>query len=104
MAVMMQMLWPGIGAEEYEAARNHVNWEGDVPSGGMFHVVAVTDEGVRVTDVWESAEQFDAFVQNRLMPGVQTLGIPGEPQVEIYPVHALFTPAFERKASAAGVV
>ena len=31
MAVMMQMIWNGIGAEEYEATRKHVNWEGDVP-------------------------------------------------------------------------
>ena len=104
MAVMMQMLWPGIGAEEYEAARKHVNWEGDVPPGGMFHVVAITDDGVRVTDVWESAEQFDAFVRDRLMPGVQALGIPGEPQVEIFPAHVVFTPAYEPKRSAAGVV
>ena len=51
MAVVMQMTWDGVGAEEYEAARKHVNWEGDVPDGAMFHVVAVTDSGVRVTDV-----------------------------------------------------
>jgi hypothetical protein len=96
MAAMMQMTWHGIGAEEYEAAREHVNWEGDVPSGAMFHVMAVTDTGVRVTDVWESAEAFDAFVRDRLMPGVKTLGIPGEPQVEILPAHAVFAPGYER--------
>jgi hypothetical protein len=37
MAVIMQMTWNGIGAEEYEAARKHVKWEGDVPPGAMFH-------------------------------------------------------------------
>jgi len=46
--------------------------------------------------VWQSAESFETFVEKRLMPGVQQLGIPGEPQVGIYPVHALFTPTFER--------
>jgi len=96
MAVMMQMTWEGIGTEEYEAARNHVNWEGDVPPGAMFHVVAVTDNGVRVTDVWESAESFDAFVRDRLMPGVQELGIPGQPRVEILSAHRIFAPAFDR--------
>ena len=96
MAVMMQMTWEGIGAEEYEAARKHVNWEGDVPPGAMFHVVAVTDNGVRVTDVWESAESFDAFVRDRLMPGVQELGIPGQPRVEILSAHRIFAPAFDR--------
>ena len=97
MAVMMVMEWPGTGAEEYEAARKHVNWEGDVPQGAMFHVMAVTDSGVRVTDVWESADDFNAFAQNRLMPGVKALGIPGEPRVEILPVHAIFAPAFDRQ-------
>ena len=96
MAVMMQMTWNGIGAEEYEAARKHVNWEGDVPPGAMFHVVAVTEGGVRVTDVWESAEAFNTFVQNRLMSGVKELGIPGEPQVEMLPAHTIFAPGFDR--------
>ena len=96
MAVMMQMTWDGIGLEEYEAARKHVNWEGDVPPGAMFHVVAATDSGVRVTDVWESAEAFDAFVRDRLMPGIQELGIPREPQVEILPAHAVFNPGVDR--------
>ena len=96
MAVMMQMTWNGIGAEEYEAARKHVNWEGDVPPGALFHVMAVTDNGVRVTDVWESAEAFDAFARDRLMPGVKQLGIPGEPQVEILPAHAIFAPGYDR--------
>jgi hypothetical protein len=62
----------------------------------MFHVVAMTDNGVRVTDVWESAEAFDTFVRDRLMPGVKELGIPGEPQVEILPAHAVFAPAYAR--------
>jgi hypothetical protein len=87
MAVVMQMTWSGIGAEEYEAARKHVNWEGDVPPGAMFHVIAVADNGERVTNVWESAEAFDAFVRDRLMPGVQEVAIPGEPQLEILPAH-----------------
>ena len=94
MVVMIQMTWNGIGAEECEAAPKHVTWEGDVPSRAMFHVVAVTDDGVRVTDVWDSAEAFDAFVQDRLMPGVKELGIPGEPQAEILPAQNAFAPAY----------
>jgi hypothetical protein len=44
----------------------------------------------------ESAEAFDVFVQDRLMPGVKKLGIPGEPQVEILPAHAVFAPGYAR--------
>jgi hypothetical protein len=97
MAIMMLMEWVGIGETEYEAVRKTVNWEGDAPAGGMFHVAAVTDQGLRITDVWESAADFDAFAHDRLMPGVKALGIPGEPRVQLLPVHAIFTPAYERK-------
>lgn len=95
MPIVMIMQWAGITADQYDALRAHVNWENDHPVGGMFHVAAVTDEGVRITDVWASGEAFEGFVQHRLMPGIAHLGLPGEPQVEVYPVHALFTPAFE---------
>jgi hypothetical protein len=33
-----------------------VNWEGNVPKGAIFHVAAFDKEGLRVTDVWETAE------------------------------------------------
>jgi hypothetical protein len=94
MAVVMQMVWPGIGVAEYEAARQRVNWEGDVPLGAMFHVMAVGDDGVHVTDIWESQEQFERFVAERLMPATQALGFPGEPHVQFFPVHAIFAPAY----------
>lgn len=93
MAVMMQMIWEGIGVDEYEAARKAVNWEGDIPPGAMFHFMAIADDGVHVTDIWESAEAFDAFSRDRLMPAIAALGIPGEPKIAFLPVHAGFTPA-----------
>jgi hypothetical protein len=95
MAVVMFMEWDGVTLEQYDAVRKLVNWEGNPPEGGMFHVAANTDKGLRVTDLWQSAEAFQSFTEQRLMPGVQQLGIPGQPRVEIYPVHALFTPAFK---------
>ena len=95
MAVVMIMEWDGVTVEQYDAARKLVNWEGNPPAGGMFHVAALTDTGLRVTDVWQSAEAFQAFAEQRLMPGVQQLGIQGQPRVDILPVHALFTPAFK---------
>jgi hypothetical protein len=92
MAVVMIMEWPGITPDQYEAVRKLVNWEGDQPPGGMLHVAAFSESGLRVTDIWESAEQFQDFANNRLIPGTKELGLPGEPKVEVYPAHAIFTP------------
>jgi hypothetical protein len=88
----MTMEWDGISAADYEALRKIVRWEEDVAPGGILHVMALTDTGIRVTDVWNSADEFNAFVSERLMPGIQELGIAGEPRVEIHQVHALFAP------------
>lgn len=71
-----------------DAARETVNWEGDQPDGGLLHVPWFVDGGLRVTDVWESAEQFNAFVESRLRPGTREVGIEGEPRVEIHPLSA----------------
>lgn len=51
------------------------------PPGQISHVAYKTDEGLKVIDVWESAETFGALGQ-KLMPILQNLGInAGEPIV-----------------------
>lgn len=94
MAVVMNMVWRGVTPEQYEAARKLVNWEGDPPPGALYHVASFDQQAAYVTDVWESAEQFQRFADSRLMPGVQQLGIQGQPEVEIRPAHAIFTPGY----------
>jgi hypothetical protein len=54
--------------------------------GSMFHWVAKTDGGLRVTDVWESREQFDKFAQEQIGPFTQEVGL-AEPAVSFYEVH-----------------
>jgi hypothetical protein len=93
MKTVMVMKWDGVTADQYEKLRKSVNWEGDVPKGALFHVAGFSNNAIRVTDIWESADDFNNFVQNRLMPGTATVGIKGEPQVEMFPVHAIFVPA-----------
>jgi hypothetical protein len=95
MPTVMNMKWRGVTPEQYEQAREKVDWEGQPADGGMFHVAWFDDDGLRVVDVWESAEQFQRFTEERLMPGVQEVGIEGEPEVELRDAHRLFTPAFE---------
>lgn len=97
MAVVMNMSWAGVTPEQYEAARKVVNWEGNPPAGGHLHIAWFDSAGLRVTDFWESAEQFQQFVDTRLTPGVQQVGIKGEPKVDIAPAHAAWAPAALRR-------
>ncbi len=55
---------------------------GDFPPDGMeYHVCFLADGKVRVSEIWDSREQLDAFGE-RLMPLLEEVGIdPGEPEI-----------------------
>jgi hypothetical protein len=93
--IVMIMKWDGITTDQYDEVRQAVNWEGNHPKGGVIHIATHDGNNLRVTDVWESADDLNTFINERLMPGVHQVGVESQPQVEIYPLHALFTPAFE---------
>jgi hypothetical protein len=92
MRVVMIMKWDGVTTDQYELVRKSVNWEGNKPNGAVFHVSAFGNNTMHVTDIWESGDDFNNFVQNRLMPGVAQAGIHGQPQVEVLPLHAIYVP------------
>ncbi len=95
MAVLMLMEWSGVTQQQYDSVRRIVDFEGKAPAGGLFHVAAVTPTGLRVVDLWERAEDFQAFVETRLMPGVRQAGIDAaEPQVQVLPACNVFTPGY----------
>jgi hypothetical protein len=95
MAVVVDMQWEGVNEQQYDALREVVDWEHDVPVGAIYHVASFDEGCAYVTDVWAAAEDFERFVEESLMPQVLRLGIPGEPQVNIRPVHAVFAPGYE---------
>lgn len=90
MAVVMQMKWAGVTPEQYDQVRDLVQWETVAPAGGKYHIAWFEGGGLRVVDVWDSPEQFQAFVDAQLMPGVMKAGIEGEPEVTFAPVHRAF--------------
>lgn len=92
MPIVMRMSWPEITKEQYEAVRKDVNWEGVPPRGAKFHVAYFAKNGFNVMDVWDSAQEFNTFVETRLMPGVKKAGVKGQPQVEILDALAVFNP------------
>jgi predicted phosphoadenosine phosphosulfate sulfurtransferase len=73
-----------ITKQMYEALRKEVNREQDDPAGVILHASGFDDSGnnVRVADIWESDEELNNFVANRLMPVMQKAGVPA-PKVEI---------------------
>jgi len=48
--------------------------------------------GFHTLDLWESRESFEAFARDRLTPGVQKIGIQGQPNVRFETAVAIFAP------------
>ena len=63
----------------------------EIPEGALFHWVTETDNGIRVTDVWESREQFETFAQEQIGPFTQQLGM-SPPAMQFLEVHNYFLP------------
>jgi hypothetical protein len=94
MKVMMQMHWDGVTPEQYDKMRKSVGMDENIPAGLVFHAAGFKDDAISVTDVWESADDFNAFVQNHLMSAAKEAEVEGQPHVEIFPLHATLAPAF----------
>jgi hypothetical protein len=74
---------------------------GAAGSGGrLIHIASFTADGLRVTDVRESAADFNRFAENRLMPVVQEIGIAGQPDVTISEIQAVWNPGVAQAAGA----
>ena len=76
--------------EQYDETVRLLEEGGDFPPEGLeYHCCFVVDGNLRVSEVWDSREQLDAFGE-RLRPVLADVGIdPGEP--ELLEVHNTIT-------------
>jgi hypothetical protein len=88
MSIVVRYAPPSVTPQHYDDAVSHVDQAlgEDMPDGCEYHVAFIGPDGnVRVSEIWDSREQWQAFGE-RLMPLLTELGIdPGEP--EVFEVH-----------------
>ena len=58
----------------------------DAP-GSLFHWVTVTQDGIRVTDVWQTRAQFEPFAAEQIGPLTVEVGFPAPPEIAFHDVH-----------------
>jgi hypothetical protein len=90
MGVVMSLNWAGVTPEQYDAVRRIVNWEDATPEGAVMHAAWFDSSGLRITDVWDSREDFERFMAGRVMPAVAQVGVAGEPDVKVTGLHRRF--------------
>ena len=88
MAVAVILDFEGGTLDQYDQVIERMGFEpgGAGAPGGLFHWVTETDNGIRVTDVWESREQFQRFAEEKIGPLTQEMGL-AEPQMTFHDVH-----------------
>ena len=82
---------PTLGLEDYDAVWAALGAPADWPAGLLVHAATQGDDGVHLTEAWESRAQADAFLTERLGPAMaKALGArAAAPQVTEVALHAL---------------
>jgi hypothetical protein len=86
MSILVRFTPTSLTAEQYDQTVRKLEEGGDFPADGLeYHVCFGTDGSLRVSEIWDSREKFDAFGE-RLMPVLEEAGIdPGQPEfIEIH--------------------
>ena len=88
MSILVRFNPPSLSAEQYDETISKLESQGDFPPDGLdLHVCFGSDGSLKVSEVWDSQEKFDAFGE-RLMPVLEDAGIePGQPEtIEVHNV------------------
>ena len=82
MSILCRFVPSSVTTEQYEESVRRLQESGDFPADGMdYHCAYFVDGSLRVSEIWDSREQWEAFGE-RLMPLLADIGIePGEPEI-----------------------
>ena len=88
MSIVVRFNPTNLTAEKYdEAVRRHEEAGVEFPPAGMeYHVCFGSDGNLRVSEIWDSREQLEAYGE-RLMPILADVGIEFSSEPEIFEVH-----------------
>ncbi len=91
MSIVVRFSPTAMTAETYDGVVQRLTENGDFPPDGLdYHVCFGSDGNLRVSEIWDSREQFEAFGE-RLMPILDEAGIEFSGPPEIYEAHNVVT-------------
>ncbi len=93
MSIVVRFHPDGMTAEKYDASNQALEEAGLQwpPEGLDYHVCFGSDGDLRVSEIWDSREQFEAFGE-QLMPVLTKVGIEFSGAPEIFEAHAVERP------------
>ena len=89
MSILIRFAPDGMTADQYQAATDQIQEKvGWPPDGLQLHVCFGSDSDLRVSEIWESREQMEAFGE-KLMPVLDESGIKFSGEPEVLSIHKL---------------
>ena len=89
MSVVVRFTPTNLTIDQYDEVITRLQAQGDFPPEGLsYHILFGPDDALRVSEVWDSHEHFEAFGQ-RLMPILEEVGIQFSGPPEALPVQAV---------------
>ncbi len=82
MAIVMRFTPQALTAAKYDEVIRRLEAAGaGAPAGRLYHVCFGNKEELRVSEIWDSMENFEEFGKT-LMPIMQDVGVdPGQPEI-----------------------
>jgi len=92
-ATGVQLDFKGMTLDQYDEVIKRMGFspQGAGGPGSVFHCVTETADGIRVTDVWETQEDFENFAKEKIGPVTQEVGVEGQPDIQFFDVHNYLT-------------
>jgi hypothetical protein len=88
MSIVVRYHPAGLTAEQYDESTRKLEEAGvDWPADGLdYHVCFGSDGDLKVSEIWDSREQMEAFGE-QLMPVLTEMGIEFSAEPEVFEVH-----------------
>jgi hypothetical protein len=82
MSILARFTPANVTTQKYDESIRRLEEAGDWPPDGLeYHVAFRSDGNLRVSEIWDTREQWEKFGE-RLMPLLADIGIePGEPEL-----------------------
>ena len=77
--------------DQYDSIRNALTDAGEWPADGcQLHVCFGPEDDIRVSEIWESQQKFEAFGE-KLRPRIEETGVQLSGEPEVFDVHIFET-------------
>lgn len=91
MSIVVRFPPSNVTKQQYDAVRNALEEAGEWPAAGcQLHVAFGDEQDIRVSEVWESQEQFEAFGE-KLRPRMEAAGMQLSGEPEVFEAHIVET-------------